>query len=167
MVTTRAATGDLPVSFSISAAGPALTHPKTTAPNSTTPAPASNPQTPIHPTAHAPARCPGGKQTAATASTAPKGCKVCAIPASPRAAPDSNPPTRPNSIPRGTITRGANRNINSITPMRAIPIRASTAIPAQAAAPAVAHRDTHRCARSSAQSLLLSFRAKPEPRVAR
>ncbi len=48
------------------------------------------------------------------------------------------PIPRPNSIPSGTITSGANRNINSIAPTRAIPTRASTAIPAQTTAPAVA-----------------------------
>ncbi len=95
---------------------------------------AISPQTTNHPTARIPALLPGGSQIATTAIAAPTGCTR-------RASPANGPLpaiTRPNSIPSGTITSGANRNVNSIAPIRAIPIRASTAIPAHTAAPAVA-----------------------------
>src|ERR1700734_1345674 len=101
------ATGARPVRFSIPAAGLIIADLKINAPNSTTPPTAINPQTPIHPAATIPALIPGAKQTPPTASTAPKGCKICAADAKLRATPDSNPPTPPHPTPPGTNTNRA------------------------------------------------------------
>ena len=98
------------------------------------PSPAIRRQMAIHPTAATPAERPTGSHIAVTTSAAAKGCsrwatfEIALVP----------PIARLNSNPSGTITRGANRKSSLISPNRAMPMRARTAITTQARAPPVA-----------------------------